>query len=119
MRYILALLFAALPLATPAAPIPDLICREEGVRNVDPRTLQAREYESSTTYRFTSQKLYLKSPARDEHLYGSVSELEPGRYSVGHKIIYISTRESGSIVMQLTHVYTDEVRVSLVKCAKR
>jgi hypothetical protein len=119
MRCILTILIASLPLATLAAPIPDLICHEGRVRHVDPRTLQTREYESATTYRFTNRNLYLKGSERGEYLYGSVSETEPGRYAVGHKTIYIATQDSNSIIMQLTHVYADEVRASLAKCEKR
>ena len=118
MRNILALIATALPLAASAAPFPDLVCREGRVRDVDPRTLQTKEYDSSTTYRFTNQKLYLKSSDRDEYLYGSVSEGEPGRYFVGHKTIYVSTQGPSSLVLQLTHVYNDEVRVSLAQCKR-
>jgi hypothetical protein len=116
---IFTLSIGALPLSTLAAPIPDLICHEETVRFVDPRTLKVRDFESSTTYRFTKQKLYIKSSDRGEYLYGPVSEIEPGRYTVGHKTIYFSTRESNRIVFQLTHVYNDEVRISLAKCTKQ
>jgi hypothetical protein len=119
MRNILVFLIAAMPLTTLAASIPDVICREGNVRDIDPKTLKVREYESSTTYRFANRNLYVKSSDREEYLYGAVSETEPGRYTVGHKIIYISSQESSPINLQLTHVYNDEVRVSLAKCAKR
>jgi hypothetical protein len=116
---ILTLLIGALPLSVLATPIPDLMCHEGTVRLVDPRTLQVRDFDSSTTYRFTKQKLYLKSADRDEYLYGLLFEIEPGRYTVGHKTIYVSTSESNRIVIQLTHVYNDEVRISLAKCTKQ
>jgi len=118
MRYIFALLIFALPLAAHAERIPDLICREIGVRDIDPKTLQVRQYESSTTYRFANGSLYLSNKDRDEYLYGSVLETEPGRYSVGHKTIYVASHGSDPITIQLTHVYTHEVRVSLAKCTK-
>ena len=119
MRCILTILIASLPFAANAAPIPDLICREGRVRHVDPKTLQTKEYESSTTYRFNNRKLYLKSPGRGEHLYGSVSETEPGKYAVGHKTIYLATQQTIPILLQLTHVYIDEIRVSLAECEKQ
>ena len=118
MLKIFALLVSALPLASLAGPFPDLICLEGRVQDINPRTLQAKEYESSSTYRFADQKLYLKSAGRDEYLYGAVVEGEPGRYVVGHKTIYISTQAPDAPVLQLTHVYKDEVRVSVARCNK-
>lgn len=116
MFKIFALFVSAIPFSALAGPFPDLVCREGRVQDINPRTLQAKEYESKSIYRFADQKLYLKSAGRDEYLYGAVIDAEPGRYVVGHKTIYISIQAPNAPVLQLTHVFKDEVRVSVARC---
>jgi hypothetical protein len=98
------------------AEIPDLICQELRVVHVDPRTLQSRELESRTLYRFKSGKLFLSSPDRSEYLYNTVTEVEFMRFVSGHKTILFhdSKFERATFI----HANTDEVRVSNASCTK-
>ena len=116
MRALLALVLASSPITSMGSPVLDLHCREAQVRQIDPSTLQVREYEGSTRYRFRDGKLFLATSNRPEYLYGSLREPEPGRFIVGHKTIYFVHSRSGQREAQISHVYKDEVRISRAVC---
>jgi len=101
-----------------AAPPPDTVCKESKVLYVEPGTLRVQEREGSTVYRFQGGKLYVKSGNDPEYLYNSVSEAEPNRYVSGHKTIYFQTGSTPPTA-HVTHVYRDEVRISVAACQRK
>lgn len=98
------------------AAVPDLVCQELRVIQVDPRSLTVMEFESSTLYRFRSGSLYLSSPDRTEYLYNKVTEVEPMRYVSGHKTLQFESADFRTAIF--VHSYLDEVRVSRAHCTK-
>jgi hypothetical protein len=98
-----------------AGAVPDLICQELRVVQVDPRSLAVKEYESRTLYRFKSGNLYLSSPDRAEYLYSKVTEVEPMRYASGHKTLQFESADFRTAIF--VHSYRDEVRVSRASCS--
>lgn len=114
MRQPCFLAFAVLVRGASAAAIPDLVCRELRVVRVDPRSLQSQMSESHSLYRFKSGNLYLSSPDRAEHLYNTVVEVEPMRYTSGHKTLQFESADSRTAIF--VHSYRDEVRVSRANC---
>lgn len=114
----LATLLAVLgPIAT-AGPVPDLLCQEAKSVRVDPRTLAIQEREARIVYRFKAGSLYLTGPDGVESLYAKVVEIEPLRYSAGHKQIQFELRGPEFRTATLVHVDSDEVRVSRVFCQR-
>jgi len=97
-------------------PVPNLVCTEARVVNVDPRSLKVQEYESETGFRFFEGSLYLRPSDRKEYLYNKVVEVEPKRYLVGHKIIQFEGSPSEFQTAIVVHAYRDEVRVSRLSC---
>ena len=116
MRTLIAFLVAITSVAAQATQIPNLICRESIVRFVDPKSLETKEFPSSTIYRTKDGNLYISSADRAEYLYNSIQESEPSRYVSGHKTIQLIRDQSGKINAQITHSYKDEVRVSVAIC---
>jgi hypothetical protein len=101
-----------------AGPVPDLTCQEARYVRVDPRSLAVQERTSQTIYRFKSGSLYLTPTDRGEYLYGKVVEVEPMRYSSGHKVIQFEGNGSPFLTAVLVHTYRDEVRVSRASCRR-
>jgi hypothetical protein len=100
-----------------AASLPNMVCKEGKVVHVTPGILQVREYTSSTVYRVQDGKLYLKNGTDQEYLYGTVKEVDLNRFVSGHKTIYyLQTPQSAQLVAHFTHVYSDEVRISVAAC---
>jgi len=110
--YILAL--TVWTVGASGAPLPELVCQELRVIQIDPKSLLTREYDSRTLYRFKAGSLYLSSPERAEYLYNKVREVEPLRYVSGHKTIQFESSDFRTMI--LVHSYLDEVRVSRAAC---
>lgn len=119
MRTTLAAAVITLPSLVNAAPLPEMSCSEVRVVQVEPSSLRTEQYTSSTTYRFVSGRLFLKSGSDPEYAYNTVNEVEPGRYVSGHKIIYVRNADSSTPQIQVSHVYKDEVRVSVAECRRK
>lgn len=119
MRTTFAAAAITLPCIVNAAPLPEMSCTEVRVVQVQPSSLRTEQYTSSTTYRFVSGKLFLRSGSDPEYAYNTVTEAEPGRYVSGHKIIYFRNAESSTPQIQVSHVYKDEVRVSVAECRRK
>jgi hypothetical protein len=115
-REIFCVALCALTTIVSGATLPNIVCQELHVVQVDPRSLRSNEYDSRSMYRFSAGDLYLSSPDRVEYRYGSVVEVEPLRYVVGHKTIQIESSDFRSAI--LVHIYRDEVRVSRASCTK-
>ena len=116
MRLLCLIIFLAATSAAAARPVPDLVCRETRMVFIDPRSLAVQEQESQTAYRFKSGRLYITSTDRSEYLYNKVTEVEPNRYTSGHKVIQFEGNGSEFDIAILVHTYRDEVRVSRVTC---
>jgi hypothetical protein len=117
MRHLLFLILAiSLFPSVGSSELPDLICQELRVVRVDPYTLQSREFESHTLYRFKSSKLFLSSPDRSEYLYNTVAEVEFMRFVSGHKTILFHGSKFDNATF--IHANTDEVRVSEASCTR-
>lgn len=101
-----------------ALAIPDLICREAHLVQVNSKSLQTQVSESSTDYRFKSGKLYLAPQDRAEYLYNEVVEVEPMRYTSGHKIIQFEAIGTEFRNALLVHAHRDEVRVFKASCKR-
>lgn len=99
-----------------SAPIPDLLCQELHVIQIDPHSMRVQEFESRTLYRFKAGILYLSSPDQDEYLYNKVVEVEPMRYTAGHKTFQFETANFRNAI--LVHTFKDEVRVSHTNCTR-
>jgi hypothetical protein len=118
MRVLSLIFLLALSSVASARPVPDLVCRETRLVFVDPKTLGVQNQESQTIYRFKSGSLYIAPADRTEYLYNKVSEVEPMRYTSGHKVIQFEDDGSGFKTAILVHAYRDEVRVSRVTCSR-
>jgi len=116
MRSLLVLTFLFASFSALAKSVPNLVCVESRIVNVDPRSLKVQEYESRTAYRFTDGNLYLARPEKKEYLYNKVVEVEPQRYTTGHKVIQFEGTPSEFKAAILVHAYRDEVRVSRLSC---
>ena len=99
-----------------AKPIPNLVCTESRIVNVDPRSLKVQESESRTSYRFKNSNLYLKPSDQQEYLYNMVVEVELLRYTTGHKTVQFEGNASEFKSAVVVHSYGDEVRVSRLTC---
>jgi hypothetical protein len=119
MRSLCVLALLAITSATYARPLPDLVCRETRLVFVDPISLAVQEYESRTIYRFKSGSLYILTTDRTEYLYNKVIEVEPMRYTSGHKVIQFEGNGIEFHTAILVHTYRDEVRVSRAKCKQQ
>jgi hypothetical protein len=116
MRHLCFLVFALWLQSAAGAALPDLVCQELRVIQVDPRSLRVQESESRTLYRFKSGNLYLSSPERAEYLYNKVIEVEPMRYVSGHKTLQFESADFRTAIF--VHSYRDEIRVSRASCTK-
>jgi hypothetical protein len=118
MRTFPLLVFLSSLIATPQAhsAVPDLICQELRVVDVDPRSLKVEAYDSRTLYRFKSGQLFLSSPDRGEYLYNKVTQTEPLRFVSGHKTIQFESDVFRTVI--LVHTYLDDVRVSRGSCTR-
>lgn len=106
----------AVCISASAKAIPDLICREGHVVQVDPKTLKTSEYDSTTIYRFKAGGLYVIPRDRKEYLYNSVSEVSLLRYVSAHKTILFEDMDFRSAI--LVHSYIDNVTTSRAVCDK-
>ena len=118
MRSLCIIILLALSTAASARPVPDLVCRETHFVFVDPKSLGVQEQGSQTIYRFKSGSLYITPTDRSEYLYNKVSEVEPMRYTSGHKVIQFESDGSNFHTAILVHAYRDEVRVSRATCSQ-
>jgi hypothetical protein len=75
-----------------------------------------QEQKSQTIYRFKSGSLYVTPTGRSEYLYNKVAEVEPMRYTSGHKVIQFEGNASAFHTAVFVHTYRDEVRVSRATC---
>ena len=119
MRSSLAFVCLCVSLCVRAEPIPNLVCKESRIVDVDPRSLKTHEYESQTSYRFAKGSLYLTPNDRKEYLYGKVVEVESQRYMAGHKVIQFEGTPSEFKAASIVHTYRDEVRVSRLSCSSK
>jgi hypothetical protein len=119
MRTFFAISAISLSSLAAAAPLPDMSCTEQKVLQVQPGSLRSEQNVSSSTYRFAAGKLFIQSGSEPEYAYNTVNEAEPGRYVSGHKIIYVRNVDSKDLQLQLTHVYKDEIRVSVAECKRK
>jgi hypothetical protein len=118
MRHLCIIALVAITSIASARPVPDLVCRETRLVFIDPRTLAVREQESHTIYRFKSGSLYIAPTDRGEYLYNKITEVEPMRYTSGHKVIQFEGNGSEFHTAILVHTYHDEVRVSRASCKR-
>jgi hypothetical protein len=105
-----------LPMSSLAAPPSELLCVEQSVLQVEPATLVARKLKGKMLYMFKSGRLLIKPEAADEYDYGPVTEPEPGRFVSGHKTFYLEPVAGTKAWARVTHVYKDEVRISIASC---
>jgi hypothetical protein len=97
-----------------AEDIPDMVCQELTVLNVNPLSLDTTKLNSQTLYRFKGNELYLFTPDSKEYLYSKVTMQEYGRFHSGNKTIIFSDMKSlNGIVI---HSEASEVRVSKIHC---
>lgn len=116
MRPSYALLIALCCTGVDAQTIPPLICREDALLRVDPAALQAQRSRGDVTMRFREGNLYLADPGRPEYLYNTVVQLEPLRYSAGHKVILFSSDAWSSAIV--VHAHAQDIRISRVACSR-
>ena len=97
-----------------AEDVPDMVCQELTVLNVNPLSLGTTKLNSQTLYRFKGNDLYLSTPDKKEYLYNTVTMQEYGRFNSGNKTIIFSDMKSlNGIVI---HSDASEVRVSKIRC---
>ena len=118
MRSLGIIILLALSSAASARPVPDLVCRETRLIFIDPKSLGVQEQEGQTIYRFKAGSLYITPTDRSEYLYNKVSEVEPMRYTSGHKVIQFESNGATFQTAVLVHTYLDEVRVSRATCSR-
>lgn len=117
MRYFfMAWLLVSTSVAS-ALPIADITCQEERSVFVDPKTLRGLEQSSRTIYRFKAGKMYISDKNTKEYFYNRVFEIEPLRYTSGHKVIQFEDT-TPNITVILVHTYIDEVRITRAICSK-
>jgi hypothetical protein len=116
MRHLSFLVFTLWLQNALGATVPDLLCQELHVIQVDPHSMKVQEFESRTLYRFKAGNLYLSSPDRDEYFYNKVFEVEPMRYAAGHKTLQFETTDFRNAI--LVHAFRDEVRISRASCTR-
>ena len=116
MRQLCFLAFVLWLQSAANAAVPDLVCQELRVVQVDPRSLKVQEHESRTLYRFKSGHLYLSSADRTEYLYNKVIEVEPMRYVSCHKTLQFESADFRTAIF--VHSYRDEVRISRANCTR-
>ena len=114
MRAIMVALIICVSASAVAKPVPNLVCTESRIVNVDPRSLSTQERESLVSYRFTGGSLYLTPVGQKGYRYNTVTEVEAGRYTTGHKVVQFE--DTGFAAAILVHAYRDEVRVSRLSC---
>jgi hypothetical protein len=119
MRPLIIFALCVVSAAASARPVPDIICRETHFVFIDPRTLDVKEQKSQTIYRFAAGSMFITPADRGEYLYNKVVEVEPMRYTSGHKIIQFESSGTQFDTAILVHTHRDEVRVSRAVCAKK
>jgi hypothetical protein len=97
-----------------AEDIPDMVCQELTVLNVNPLSLGTTKLNSQTLYRFKGNELYLSTPDKKEYLYNTVTMQEYGRFNSGNKTIIFSDMKSPNGIV--IHSEASEVRVSKIRC---
>ena len=95
------------------AVVPDKICRLQQQTRIDPTTLAAANEGARTVYRFKNGQLFIGEPDAAEYLYGSVTEIEPGRFVSGHKTLLFTDATR----LVAIHVHSSDIRASLFVCS--
>lgn len=114
-----ALLTMLVCLSAPVtAGVPDMICRDTGTLNVMPFTLDTWKSNDQVLLRFKSGNLYLSWPNRDEFLYNTVVEQEPGRFVSAYKTIMFPLGDKDFKSGTVVHSDYLEVRVTKINCTK-
>jgi hypothetical protein len=98
-------------LAGAQASLPNSVCRGEDVVTIRSADLKTDRSRSTDLYRVVTSKLYISSDGRDEYFYGDVRQVEPGRYTSGHKTIIFE----GPGFRRATVIHTDELETRVLK----
>lgn len=100
--------YAALP--------PDLLCEQTAEIAVETSRLDAsKSGPSGVIYRISRGALLISSSDRPEYVYGNLFEQEPGRFTVGHKVLLFDSRLTSA---QMVHVHPVDIRIANFKCRR-
>jgi hypothetical protein len=104
-----------------AQKIPNMLCHQQIVVYVNPKTFETRKTETNDIkridlYRIENDELYITSPTRAEYRYNKLNEIENLRFYGGHKTILFDKEYKSAIS---THTYDDEIRVMKFKCSPK
>lgn len=101
-----------------AQKIPNLLCHQQIVVNINPKTFAVKKTETDDIkemdlYRIVNDELFISSPSRSEYRYNKLIEIEKLRFYSGHKTILFDKDFKSAIS---THTYEDEIRVIKFRC---
>lgn len=108
-------------LACPAiAAVPDMTCHAQIETQISPITLDGKLGTPREVYRFSNGDLFISRPDRGEYRYNKVTEVEPGRYTSGHKTLILSFPPPIPGTERLLVVHSDviDIRVTVFACTR-
>ncbi len=112
---------AAGALAYPAlAAVPDMTCHAYLETQISPVTLDGTLNSPREVYRFRNGDLFISRPDRAEYRYNQVTEVEPGRYTSGHKTLILTFPPPIPGTERLLMVHSDviDIRVTVFACTR-
>lgn len=112
----------AVALAYPAlAVVPDMTCHTHLETQISPVTLDGTLSAPREVYRFRNGDLFISRPDRAEYRYGKVLEVEPGRFTSGHKTLILSFPPPIPGTERLLMVHSDviDIRVTAFACTRQ
>ncbi len=117
MRIIVTLTLLISAQAAFSGVLPDLVCQEIKSKSIGLESLSnSDELKTKGLYKFKNGQLFLSGPAREEYLYGKVTEYEFGRYLSGYKSIVFSGKDFKAATV--SHHDQTSVVISKLHCSK-
>lgn len=99
-----------------AALPPELLCEQTAELSVEASRLEtSRNGSTGVTYRLSRGALFISSNGRPEYAYGKLVEQEPGRFTVGHKVLLLDPQLTSAHVI---HVHPVDIRIANFKCRR-
>jgi len=112
---------AIVAMACPAvAAVPNMTCHAHLETQISPITLDGTTSTPREVYRFANGDLFISRPDRAEYRYGKVVEVEPGRFTSGHKTLVLSFPPPVAGTERLLIVHSDviDIRVTVFACSR-
>lgn len=100
------------------AAMPDVVCHLEREAQVEPITFEMKLSAPRQTYRFKNGELFISGPDRSEYLYGKLVEVEPGRFTVGHKTLLYGDIVAGRDRLLMFHADRLDMRITQFVCSR-